>query len=123
MKIRRQIISAFVFLWQTFLFTVAKAEDQGVEVGVGFGNNYIQSGGVYTFSTYVKLLYSFSMKAAIALSILMIVYAGYKYMTSKGDTSSINEAKDIIFSTLMGAALLMMVIFVGNLAGISIEIH
>lgn len=123
MKIRRQIISAFVILWQAFLFTGAKAADEGVEVGVGFGNNYIQSGGFYTFPTYVKLLYSFSMKAAIALSILMVVYAGYKYMTSKGDTSSINEAKDIIFSTLMGAALLMMVIFVGNLAGITIEIH
>jgi len=50
-----------------------------------------------------------------------MVYAGYKYLTSRGDSGAINEAKDILFSTLMGAALLMLVILVANLAGLEIS--
>jgi len=108
-----------------FVLIAAKvyATGYGTEVGVGFSNDTIRSGVKYSFSDYVKYFYAFSMKAAVALCTLMVVYAGYKYLTSKGDSSSINEAKDILFSTLMGAALLMLVVFVGSLAGVTIEIH
>ena len=94
-------------------------KDTGVGVSIG---NDIQSGHSYTFPQYVDAIYSFSMKAAVALATLMVVYAGYKYLTSKGDSGAINEAKDIIFSTLMGAALLMLVILVAHIAGIEIPI-
>ncbi|MEI8060961.1 MAG: hypothetical protein WCG99_01550 [Candidatus Berkelbacteria bacterium] len=93
----------------------------GVGVGVSFPNggtdNAIQSGTRYTYTEYISKMYGFAMKVAVALSILMVIYAGFKYMTSRGDSSSINEAKDILFSTLMGAALLMLVVLVGNIAG------
>ncbi|MEI6144039.1 MAG: hypothetical protein WCP91_00385 [Candidatus Berkelbacteria bacterium] len=95
--------------------------DPGVGVGVSFPNgtsdNAIQSGTRYTYTEYIRKMYGFAMKVAVALSILMVIFAGYKYMTSRGDSSSINEAKDILFSTLMGAALLMLVVLVGNIAG------
>lgn len=97
--------------------------DPGTSVGVSYPNddktNAIQSGQSYNYIAYISKLYGFAMKAAIALSILMVVYAGYKYLTSRGDSSAINEAKDILFSTLMGAALLMLVILVGNIAGLN----
>lgn len=103
--------------------TTAPAADPGVGVGVSFPNgstdNAIQSGSSYNYVKYVSQIYGFAMKAAIALSILMVVYAGYKYLTSRGDSSAINEAKDILVSTLMGAALLMLVILVGNIAGLN----
>lgn len=114
-----QIFASIVVAYFNVAISNAHAEE-GVEVGVGFPGA-ITSGSNYTFATYVQGMYAFSMKAAIALSTLMLIYAGYKYMTSRGDSSSINEAKDIIFSTLMGAALLMLVVLVGNIAGIEIK--
>ena len=99
--------------------TPAKASEQPIGVGVSIGA--IHSGQSYTFSQYVWAIYAFSMKAAVALATLMMVYAGYKYLTSRGDSGAINEAKDILFSTLMGAALLMLVILVANLAGLEIS--
>ena len=98
-----------------------KVNPTGTGVGVGFpgGPN---TGTDYTFPTYVKAIYAFSMKAAIALCTLMIIFAGYKYMTSRGESGSINEAKDILFSTLMGAAMLMLVVLVGYISGFDISI-
>jgi hypothetical protein len=116
----RKILPVTAFLSQTFF--AARVFAAGVGVGVSYPNgattNSIQSGQTYTYIQYISLMYGFAMKAAIALSILMVIYAGYKYMTSRGDSGAINEAKDILFSTLMGAALLMLVILVGNIAGL-----
>ncbi len=96
--------------------TTTATEGGKTQVGVGFPEA-IKSGKSYTYDEYIKSLYSFSMKAAVSLCILMTIYAGYKYITSKGDSGGINEAKDIIFSTLTGAALLMLVYLVQNIAG------
>ena len=79
------------------------------------------SGNRYSVEEYVRGLYAFSMKVAVALSFLMIIYAGYKYMTSRGDSGMINEAKDILFSTLMGAALLMLCVMVAHVAGLKVN--
>ena len=100
--------------------TPAKASEQPIGVGVSLPGT-ITGGQSYTVPQYVWGIYSFSMKAAVALATLMMVYAGYKYLTSKGESGAINEAKDILFSTLMGAALLMLVILVANLAGLEIS--
>jgi len=97
-----------------------KIEEQPIGVGVSIGA--ITGGKSYTFSQYVRAIYAFSMKAAVALATLMMVYAGYKYLTSRGDSGAINEAKDILFSTLMGAALLMLVVLVAKIAGLDISI-
>lgn len=93
------------------------------EIGVGVTipstdpNYHIESGRNYSYDRYIKGIYAFSIKVAVALCTLMVIYAGYKYLTSKGEASMINEAKDILFSTLMGAALLMLVLLIGNISG------
>lgn len=103
--------------------TTGTATEAGTTVGVGYPNgsddNAIVSGSNYDYIQYISHIYGFAMKAAVALSILMVVYAGYKYLTSRGDSGAINEAKDILFSTLMGAALLMLVVLIGNVAGLN----
>lgn len=93
--------------------------DAKIGVGVGIPETNIGSGGSYSFADYIRAIYSFAMKAAVVLATLMVIFAGYKYLTSRGETGAINEAKDILFSTLMGAALLMLVVLVANIAGIN----
>jgi len=92
------------------------AEEAKIGVGVTLPGS-VTGGQSYSYSEYVRGLYAFSMKVAVALCTLMVIYAGYKYLTSKGEASMINEAKDILFSTLMGAALLMLVLLIGNISG------
>jgi hypothetical protein len=103
---------------------VAVAADEPASKGMTVGVTIpgaTTSGQAYTVPGYVRGIYAFSMKVAVALSILMIIYAGYKYLTSKGESGAINEAKDILFSTLMGAALLMLVVLVANFAGVNVN--
>jgi hypothetical protein len=96
--------------------SVAATTDE-IGIGVGLPGTTVENPGTYTFPQYVHGLYEFAIKVAVALCTIMIIYAGYKYLTSKGDTGAINEAKDILFSTLMGAALLILVVLVGNISG------
>lgn len=103
--------------------TLAQPGSQAIGVGVDLPGTGIKSMGQYTFSVYVRAIYAYSMKVAVALATLMVIYAGYKYLTSRGDSSAINEAKDILFSTLLGAALLMLVVLVGNIVGLNIDIN
>lgn len=119
-RISAGIVLAVAPIAGKVLAATEKVKEQPIGVGVSIGA--IHSGQSYTFSQYVRALYAFSMKAAVALATLMVIYAGYKYLTSKGDSGAINEAKDIIFSTLMGAALLMLVVLVAKIAGIDIKI-
>jgi len=122
----KKVFLATTFFSQLFfagrVFAV-DATTAGTPVGVSYPNgansNAISSGSTYDYVQYIGRIYGFAMKAAVALSILMVVYSGYKYMTSRGDSGAINEAKDILFSTLMGAALLMLVVLVGNIAGLN----
>lgn len=92
------------------------ADEAKIGVGVTLPGS-VTSGQTYSYPEYIRGLYAFSMKVAVALCTLMVIYAGYKYLTSKGDSGSINEAKDILFSTLMGAALLILVVLVGEISG------
>ncbi|MCX6808317.1 MAG: hypothetical protein NTW50_01450 [Candidatus Berkelbacteria bacterium] len=63
--------------------------------------------GGYDFSSYVQAIYKFSIELGGSLTVLMLVYAGYIYLTSQGDTSKINSAKEILTGTLLGFVLLM----------------
>ncbi len=38
----------------------------------------------------------------------MLIYAGYRYMTSYGDPEKISDAKDIVEKALIGLALLIL---------------
>lgn len=58
---------------------------------------------------YVEAIYDFSLKAGGVLVTLMVVYAGYMYMTSAGDTTKLSAAKDITFGAIIGYIVLLMV--------------
>lgn len=101
---------------------LSKPGSEAIGVGVTIPGTGIESLKEYEFSVYIRAIYAYSMKVAVALATLMVIYAGYKYLTSRGDTGAINEAKDILFSTLMGAALLMLVVLIGHIVGLNITI-
>ncbi|OGD61933.1 hypothetical protein A2215_02275 [Candidatus Berkelbacteria bacterium RIFOXYA2_FULL_43_10] len=58
---------------------------------------------------YMGAIFSFAMKAGAVLTTLMIIYAGYKYLTSQGNPTALGEAKDIIIGSLSGFAMLLLI--------------
>lgn len=52
--------------------------------------------------TYISLIANFILVFIIAIAILLMVLAGYIYMTAGGDGGRVQTAKDMIYSALLG---------------------
>lgn len=84
------------------LIATAYAEDATVKVGLCIGGKCD-----FSYGGYVHAIYGFALTLGGTLTALMIIYAGYVYMTSQGDNTKINTAKDIFMGTLLGFVLLL----------------
>ena len=68
---------------------------------------------------FISLIITKALPFAVSLSILMIIYAGILYITSSGEQEKISTAKDIVVTTIIGLALLLLIKFIaGNIIGI-----
>lgn len=57
---------------------------------------------------YINDAYRWAAIFGGLLAVLMLIYAGYRYMTSYGDPEAISDAKDIVEKSLIGLALLIL---------------
>lgn len=79
-----------------------------------------QAGSVTSYKEYVTSMLEFAKNLGLMLAILMLIYAGYKYMTSQGNPTAINEAKEITIGALTGFILLFLVYLITNILGVAI---
>jgi len=94
-----------------FLPGIAKA--QGWSTNTDFGT------GVDNFGVYLSSIMTWVTRIAGGIALLMFIYAGYLYLTSRGDTSQIEEAKNIIIGVIVGILLLFTAeILLQNVVGI-----
>ncbi len=63
---------------------------------------------------YVNSAYQFMAIVGGLLAILMLIYAGYRYMTSYGDPEKISDAKDVVEKALIGLSLLILAALILN---------
>ena len=63
---------------------------------------------------YVDKTYAWLAGIGGLLALIMLIYAGYRYMTSYGDPEKISDAKDIIEKSLIGLALLILAAVILN---------
>jgi hypothetical protein len=54
---------------------------------------------------------------AIGAAVLMIIVAGFKWMTSAGDPSKISDAKDQIFAAILGLLIIALAEIIAALVG------
>lgn len=68
---------------------------------------------------YISLVMGRVLPLLGGIALLMMIYAGYLYMTSQGNTDQINKAKDIIIGVLVGIVLIFSIEFiVGQVIGV-----
>lgn len=94
--------------------TPGATDNDGFGVGVALPGGQNDFNG---FSDWMTAFYEFSIRLGAILTILMLIFSGYRYMTSQGNPSAINEAKDIMIGSLSGFALLLLVNLVINFIG------
>jgi|GEM_PF-6590525 len=63
----------------------------------------------FNFSSYVTALSTFAVYLGGILATLMIIYAGFIYLTSSGDTSKLNSAKEILLGSILGFIMLIVI--------------
>lgn len=63
---------------------------------------------------FVKDFYDWALKICIGLAVVMLMYAGYLYVTSAGNTDQNNRAKEYIVGTLSGLVFLILASLVYN---------
>ncbi len=94
------------------IFPKALAADDKLKVGVPVKNGqetYTGSKSNPIYQQYMSDLYSFAIILGASLATLMIVYAGYKYMTSQGNQTALNDAKEVLTGALLGLAILLLI--------------
>ena len=99
-----------------FVFAATTGSSTG-STGSSGGNVYtgVAINGETSFSSYMDYIahiFAFALKAGAVLTIIMVIYAGYKYITSQGNPTALNEAKDIIAGSLSGFVMLLLIFFI-----------
>lgn len=96
------------------LYFVSAKNALAVTVGVCLDGKCTFNG----YTSYVKSFYGFTITLGASLAALMIVYAGYMYLVSQGDTTKLNKAKEIFTGAFLGFLLLLTVSTILNWIGL-----
>lgn len=75
--------------------------------------------GAVTFQEYFSSLVNVGIIVAIAISVLITIYAGILYAQSEGEASKIALAKELIAGCLTGLAILLLIKLILPTLGIS----
>lgn len=97
------------------------AGGQQAQAGLGGGNAAQSAGSTLegdpkntSIVQWVNAAYTYLAVIGGLLAVLMLIYAGYRYMTSYGDPEKISDAKDIVEKTLLGLSLLILAALILN---------
>ncbi len=61
--------------------------------------------GVVSFEDLVQNITTWLVRIATPIGVIVIVYAGVKFLMAKGDPNKINEAKQVLLYAIIGLAI------------------
>ncbi|OGE84575.1 MAG: hypothetical protein A2846_04860 [Candidatus Doudnabacteria bacterium RIFCSPHIGHO2_01_FULL_49_9] len=111
MIVLRNKIGKFVYLGLLIMvlavqFLPVSVQAQGAVRETGFEDICSRNIGI---AVCVKQIYLFSLGAGALITLLMVVLAGYRYMTASGNAEAVSSAKESLESAFKG----LIIIFVG----------
>lgn len=102
-----------------WLAQTVHADNNVTSVGINIpGANHMTGSGYSSWQNYLSDIYRFSLNIGSSLAVLMIVYSGILYLTSRGDSTKINTAKEYTIGALIGLAMLYMIKFLSTVLGV-----
>jgi hypothetical protein len=101
-----------------FLFPGFEASSDVIPSG-GLGVSIPGSGGINDFFQYVTAIVAFCTNIlGPVLAVAMIIFGGYRYIFSAGDSTALTEGKDIILGAIIGYAMLFLTKLIMNIIGV-----
>jgi len=96
------ILGIFIFLGTTSL---ALAADYEMKIGIPNGRSSYNFSGGMAIADLIEDIYNYAIGIVGLLSAMVIMYAGFKWLTAGGSPDKVNEAKAWIASSLTGLVL------------------
>lgn len=94
-------VSIFLFLFLICTFAIA-AEPIKLQVPIGGVTEVSGEGG---FGTYINNIYRFVIGAVGILAVVMIMWAGFLWMTARGSAEQVSKAKGYMSGAVIGLVL------------------
>ncbi len=69
--------------------------------------NPLASKGINDLSGFIKIILEGALKLGIPVIALAIIYSGFLFVSARGNSEKLGEAKNSLMYTLIGAALLL----------------
>lgn len=85
------------------IFSIAASSDAATSVTAGSGVIKLPAEG--QFAEFIKRLFPAILTTAAILAVVMIIIAGFQWVTAYGNTSKIEDARDRIFNAIIGLIL------------------
>lgn len=68
---------------------------------------------------YINNIYTWAISIGGALTVLVIIWAGYGYATSGGDVEKVNQAKEQIIGAILGLVVLILAALILKSLGVA----
>lgn len=110
-KISILIITFFIFSMSIFFVS---AEERGLEIQYPI----IDGQGITTSTTiaeYAVYIFKFSIILAAIIAFAVLIYGGFRYVTSSGNPTAMDDAKKWILSAIIGLALILFSYIILNI--------
>jgi len=110
-KISILIITFFIFSMSIFFVS---AEERGLEIQYPI----IDGQGITTSTTiaeYAVYIFKFSIILAAIIAFAVLIYGGFRYVTSSGNPMAMDDAKKWILSAIIGLALILFSYIILNI--------
>ena len=95
------------------LIFLSATKAYALTTGVGLkGPNGQITNSFNGYCGYIKAFSKYSIEIGLILSVMMVSYAGIRYVTSQGNQTILNDAKEILTGVAIGFLLLLLINFV-----------
>jgi len=105
MKNKLKYLIAILITWATPV--LVWAQESGSPSGAGDSTSSA-TGGAAGLRTLANTYYDQAVQIAFPIAVIVLIFAGYKYITSAGNPETLGEAKAMISGALIGLLLLLL---------------
>ncbi len=94
---------------KTIILTAAGLAVPGLSRAIILNTPLGQQTTIENFAQYISAWYQFIIGSVGVLAVLMIMWAGFRWLTSRGNQEIISDAKDKIWSAIIGLVLVFLI--------------
>ncbi len=107
---RRMAIKFFAFLVGVFLLTIPVYAAEDTTKDDGLNTTFPGSGNIIPgdIGSYLVAFYQFFISAIAIMAVVVIMFAGFRWMTAQGNQERVSKAKETLWGAVIGVFLALI---------------